>query len=206
MQAIMEQYDRAIRGFLSLLTFRPHYMAALEELVKLYSTYQSQDPKKYRENMHRAMELYEKAYLHYSSLPDQDANAAEDPFAPSSQVDAQAEPFGYSAMNMLSELYIMFEEYQKALQMIKTWSRRLQRRSHQIWWNDYQDDREFETDPEDEEFQSTLGENRTRGLPVDLRVKLGICRLMMEEVKEAKVTTLMCVRNFGTCSDLPSRR
>ncbi|KAF9306517.1 transcription factor TFIIIC subunit tfc4 [Mortierella antarctica] len=186
MQAIMEQYDRAIRGFLSLLTFRPHYMAALEELVKLYSTYQSQDPKKYRENMHRAMELYEKAYLHYSSLPDQDANATEDPFAPSSQVDARAEPFGYSAVNMLSELYIMFEEYQKALQMIKTWSRRLQRRSHQIWWNDYQDDREFETDPEDEEFQSTLGENRTRGLPVDLRVKLGICRLMMEEVKEAK--------------------
>ncbi|KAG0332404.1 transcription factor TFIIIC subunit tfc4 [Podila horticola] len=163
MQAIMEQYDRAIRGFLSLLTFRPHYMAALEELVKLYSTYQTQDPKKYRENMHRAMELYEKA-----------------------QVDARAEPFGYSAMNMLSELYIMFEEYQKALQMIKTWSRRLQRRSHQIWWNDYQDDREFETDPEDEEFQSSLGENRTRGLPVDLRVKLGICRLMMEEVKEAK--------------------
>ncbi|KAG0017635.1 transcription factor TFIIIC subunit tfc4 [Podila clonocystis] len=186
MQAIMEQYDRAIRGFLSLLTFRPHYMAALEELVKLYSTYQTQDPKKYRENMHRAMELYEKAYLHYSSLPDQDAHATEDPFAPSSQMDVRADPFGYSAMNMLSELYIMFEEYQKALQMIKTWSRRLQRRSHQIWWNDYQDDREFETDPEDEEFQSTLGENRTRGLPVDLRVKLGICRLMMEEVKEAK--------------------
>ncbi|KAG0056447.1 transcription factor TFIIIC subunit tfc4 [Gryganskiella cystojenkinii] len=182
MQAVMGQPEKAIRGYLSLLKTRPHYMPALEEIVKLYSS-QSQDNKKYQENMHRALEMYEAAYLHYSSMPDQYANS-DDPFAAPTKED---QPFSYSALNILSDLYIMFEEYEKPLQIIKTWSRRLQRRSHQTYWDEYTDDREFETDDFDEELQSSLGDRRTRGLPIDLRVKIGTCRLMFEEVKEAKV-------------------
>ncbi|KAF9195189.1 transcription factor TFIIIC subunit tfc4 [Haplosporangium sp. Z 11] len=188
MYKILEQPYKAIQGFQKLLKVKHHYMPALEELVTLYSML-DQDNKKYRENMHQAMLDYEAAYLHYSSLPDRFTNGNADPFDVTyedEEAAQQNEPFGYSALNMLSELYIMFEEYEKPVKMIKTWSRRLQRRSHQTWWDDYRDDREFDTDPDDEELQASLGENRTRGLPVDLRVKLGVCRLMMEEVKEAK--------------------
>lgn len=188
MYQILNEPFKAIQGFQKLLKVKHHYMPALEELVKLYSSL-DQDNKKYRENMHQAMLDYEAAYLHYSSLPDKFSNNSTDPFdvADMDHDSQQSEPFGYSALNMLSELYIMFEEYEKPIDMIKTWSRRLQRRSHQTWWDDYKDDREFDTEPDDEELQASLGDNRTRGLPVDLRVKLGICRLMMEEVKEAKV-------------------
>ncbi|KAF8949036.1 transcription factor TFIIIC subunit tfc4 [Haplosporangium gracile] len=187
MYQILKEPFKAIQGFQKLLKVKHHYMPALEELVKLYSSL-DQDNKKYRENMHQAMLDYEAAYLHYSSLPDKFSNNSTDPFevADIDYDSQQSEPFGYSALNMLSELYIMFEEYEKPIDMIKTWSRRLQRRSHQTWWDDYKDDREFDTEPDDEEIQASLGENRTRGLPIDLRVKLGICRLMMEEVKEAK--------------------
>jgi hypothetical protein len=189
MYQVLSQPNKAIQGFQKLLKVKQHYMPALEELVKIYSSL-DQDNRRYRENMHQAMVDYEAAYLHYSSLPDRFANLTGDPFdvTDEDEIDGPLnEPFGYSALNMLSELYIMFEEYEKPIKMIKSWSRRLQRRSHQTWWDDYKDDREFDTDPDDEEFQASLGENRTRGLPVDLRVKLGICRLMMEEVKEAKV-------------------
>ncbi|KAF9904994.1 transcription factor TFIIIC subunit tfc4 [Linnemannia zychae] len=187
MYQILNEPYKAIQGFQKLLKVKHHYMPALEELVKLYSSL-DQDNKKYRENMHQAMLDYEAAYLHYSSLPDKFSSNNTDPFdVTDMDYDSQqSEPFGYSALNMLSELYIMFEEYEKPIDMIKTWSRRLQRRSHQTWWDDYKDDREFDTEPDDEELQASLGENRTRGLPIDLRVKLGICRLMMEEVKEAK--------------------
>ncbi|KAF9432742.1 transcription factor TFIIIC subunit tfc4, partial [Entomortierella beljakovae] len=189
MYQILNESYKAIMGFQKILKVKQHYMPALEELVKIYSSL-DQDHKRYQENMHQAMIDYEVAYLHYSSLPDRFANtAAGDPFDiidNNDSSDPQYEPFGYSALNMLSELYIMFEEYEKPIKMIKVWSRRLQRRSHQTWWDDYKDDREFDTDPDDEELQASLGENRTRGLPIDLRVKLGICRLMLEEVKEAK--------------------
>ncbi|KAG0376663.1 transcription factor TFIIIC subunit tfc4 [Mortierella sp. AD032] len=187
MYQILNEPYKAIQGFQKLLKVKHHYMPALEELVKLYSSL-DQDNKKYRENMHQAMLDYEAAYLHYSSLPDKFSNNSTDPFdvADMDYESQQSEPFGYSALNMLSELYIMFEEYEKPIDMIKTWSRRLQRRSHQTWWDDYKDDREFDTEPDDEELQASLGENRTRGIPIDLRVKLGTCRLMMEEVKEAK--------------------
>ncbi|KAF9112233.1 transcription factor TFIIIC subunit tfc4 [Mortierella sp. AM989] len=188
MYQILGESYKAIMGFQKILKTKQHYMPALEELVKIYSSL-DQDNKRYRENMHQAMIDYEAAYLHYSSLPDRLANASGDPFDVTDEVDGSAvhnEPFGYSALNMLSELYIMFEEYEKPIEMIKVWSRRLQKRSHQTWWDDYKDDREFDTDLDDEELQASLGENRTRGLPVDLRVKLGICRLMLEEVKEAK--------------------
>ncbi|KAF9963994.1 transcription factor TFIIIC subunit tfc4 [Mortierella alpina] len=188
MYQILDQPYKAIQGFQKLLKVKHHYMPALEELVKLYSSL-DQDTRRYRENMHQAMLDYEAAYLHYSSLPDRYSNTDADPFHMTERNDeesGQSEPFGYSALNMLSELYIMFEEYEKPITVIKAWSRRLQRRSHQTWWDDYKDDREFDTDPDDDELQASLGENRTRGLPVDLRVKLGICRLMMEEVKEAK--------------------
>ncbi|KAI1314673.1 transcription factor TFIIIC subunit tfc4 [Mortierella claussenii] len=188
MYQILNEPFKAIQGFQRLLKVKQHYMPALEELVKIYSSL-DQDNKRYREYMHQAMVDYEAAYLHYSSIPDRFANASGDPFDITEEPDnqeIQTEAFGYSALNMLSELYIMFDEYEKPINMIKTWSRRLQKRSHQTWWDDYKDDREFDTDPDDEELQASLGENRTRGLPVDLRVKLGICRLMMEEVKEAK--------------------
>ncbi|KAG0326992.1 transcription factor TFIIIC subunit tfc4 [Dissophora globulifera] len=188
MYHVLEQPFKAIQGFQKLLKVKQHYMPALEELVKIYSSL-DQDHKRYREHMHQAMVDYEAAYLHYASLPDQFATANGDPFDVTDEIEGEGagnEPFGYSALNMLSELYIMFEEYEKPIKMIKTWARRLQRRSHQTWWDDYRDDREFDTDPDDERLQAALDDNRTRGLPVDLRVKLGICRLMMEEVKEAK--------------------
>ena len=209
MYQILDQPFKAIQGFQKLLKVKHHYMPALEELVKLYSSL-DQDNRRYRENMHQAMLDYEAAYLHYSSLPDRYSNTDADPFHMAERSDedsGESEPFGYSALNMLSELYIMFEEYEKPITVIKAWSRRLQRRSHQTWWDDYKDDREFDTDPDDDELQASLGENRTRGLPVDLRVKLGICRLMMEEVKEAKVwQSCYLFTHFGYSITTPSAK
>ncbi|KAG0231859.1 transcription factor TFIIIC subunit tfc4 [Actinomortierella wolfii] len=180
MYAAVGNTEQAIQGFLRVLQLRPHNMGALEELVKLYGTLPPES-RNYKENMQKALQLYEAAYNYYSSQEDPYSSGNLNPF----EMDEQEEevPFGYSALNMLSELYMMFDEYEKPIQCIKTWSLRLQHRSHQLWWDDYADDREFDASPEDEAFQAELGDRRTHGLPVDLRVKLGLCRLMKEQLQ-----------------------
>jgi general transcription factor 3C polypeptide 3 (transcription factor C subunit 4) len=79
--------------------------------------------------------------------------------------------FRWPQLNFLAELYMEVGEYERALLTIKRGARRLQLRGLQIVWETRKDDSEYDEHP----------------LPVDLRTKLGICRLMMGDITLAKV-------------------
>src|SRR5690606_12453595 len=98
--------------------------------------------------------------------------------------------FGYSELNIMAELYMLSGEYLKPIEIIKRWCRTLQCRWHEKFWDDYEDDREFDVDEDEEEEQEKLGNRRKRGLPLDLRIKLGQCRIMSDQATEGKVTLL----------------
>ncbi|KND00364.1 transcription factor TFIIIC subunit TFC4 [Spizellomyces punctatus DAOM BR117] len=82
----------------------------------------------------------------------------------------------YEELNMLAELYIEVGEHEKALNAIIQGTRRLQGRAHETHWDQFDDDREF--------LQGTLPEGME--LPIDLQVKLGICRLWLDNAEVAK--------------------
>ncbi|KAG8626111.1 hypothetical protein KVT40_006512 [Elsinoe batatas] len=79
-----------------------------------------------------------------------------------------------------------------AIQQFKTLARRIQQRQDQTFWDDFDDDREFDFDDESrkdevEEYdilkQTTPANDPilNPGLPVDMRVKLGLYRLALDD-------------------------
>ena len=108
--------------------------------------------------------------------------------------------FGYSEINMLAELYMLQNDYQKAIDAIKKAVRWIQGREKETWWDAFDDDREYE----EGEGERGVGTNRrseftdvnsVRGgggsnvpLPDELRVKLAQCRILLDQAEEGKVT------------------
>ncbi|KAI9599574.1 hypothetical protein BDF19DRAFT_410218 [Syncephalis fuscata] len=79
--------------------------------------------------------------------------------------------FRWEQTNFLAELYMEIGDYERALLVIKRSVRRLQLRGTQIVWETRIDDVEYDEHP----------------LPIDLRVKLGVCRLAIGEIAQAKM-------------------
>lgn len=84
---------------------------------------------------------------------------------------------GYEELNMLAELYMEIRDYEKTLVAIIQGCRRIQGRANERYRDQYDDDRVFTED--------NLPENRI--IPVELQVKLGICRLWLNSPDVAKV-------------------
>jgi hypothetical protein len=85
--------------------------------------------------------------------------------------------FRWEQANFLAELYMEIGDYERALLVIKRSARRLQLRGTQIVWETRIDDVEYNEHP----------------LPIDLRVKLGVCRLALGDIAAAKVGTSIVV-------------
>ena len=106
--------------------------------------------------------------------------------------------FTWSDINVLAELYIFCQEYEEGLELTKSLARwLLGRGSDRCWENFSEDDREWDIDHhprriEFPDFVPNLYEAKSygAGLPLDLRIKLGILRLNLSnhDVDEALVS------------------
>jgi len=90
---------------------------------------------------------------------------------------------GYEEINMLAELYMEINEYEKAINTIRKRCRILQGREIPEKEN-MLDDSEFDEDENTPEHQK---------LPMELRVRLGICRLFLNQINLAVVNIYICI-------------
>jgi tetratricopeptide (TPR) repeat protein len=157
--------DAAIRGFNKLLEITPHHVKVIDELAKLYRS---------KDDLAKAVELYEGAmdyHFENDKLDEPDENA-----------------FRYTEINMLTELYIMMNEYEKALMCIKYGILYLQRRIDEIDWTSGLDPEDL-----DEDFDRTPDDPSTdcfEDFPVELRARMAVCRIYLDHFDVAKVSDM----------------
>ncbi|CAJ0749398.1 2726_t:CDS:10, partial [Entrophospora sp. SA101] len=176
-KAIRCDPNDAIDGFTGLLEKVPHDMNILREISKIH-VQTSEIPK--------AIELYLDAYSYYQNRPFYE--------------DAEAEgSFGYSEINIMAELYMLINDFGGAIEFIKCGVRWLQGREDETWWNNVSDDREYDEDENANRKDNSfiLAGARRQGvfssggsnapLPLELRIKLGISRICMDELEEGKL-------------------
>ncbi|KAG0181852.1 transcription factor TFIIIC subunit tfc4 [Apophysomyces sp. BC1034] len=157
----LERTDDAIDGFLTILEFLPHHFKVINELARLYRS---------KGQTKEAITLYENA-MEFHANNDQDYDDEDE----DGEDDEFSDRLGYAEINMLSELYLMQNDYRRALECIKTGLRLVQKRQDQSWWLDRVDDDDeyFEEDEDRSEF------------PIELRVRMGVCRVYLGQVDVA---------------------
>ncbi|CAO3696432.1 unnamed protein product [Umbelopsis ramanniana] len=156
--------EAAILGFTELLEITPHHVKVIDELAKLYRN---------KDDLVKAIELYEGAM---------DYHFENDNLDEADEVDENV--FRYTEINMLTELYIMVNQYEKALLCIKFGILYLQRRIDEIDWDSPLDpedhDEDFDCDPAD---PSTAG---YANFPMELRARMAVCRIHLGHIDVAK--------------------
>jgi len=156
--------DAAIGGFTELLEIQPHHVKVIDELAKLYRS---------KDDLGKAIELYEAAMDYHFENDNLD------------EVDENNENlFRYTEINMLTELYIMVNEYEKALMCIKYGVLYLQRRIDEIDWS-----QGLEPGDEDDEFDPVAADPATEyydDFPLELRARMAVCRIHLDNFDVAK--------------------
>lgn len=117
--------------------------------------------------------MYEEAIVYHAENPDQNEDDEDE-----DDEEEFSDKLGYSEINMLSELYLILNDYGRCLDTIKTGLRLVQQRQDETWWIDHvnDDDEYFEEDETRSEF------------PIELRVRMGVCRVYLDHVDIAMVT------------------
>lgn len=178
--------DKALQGFKQILKLVPHHLKVINEVVQIYRK---------KGETKEAIALYEAAIEHHAHLAEKHEDevtgaAAEDEEAEEGdEGDEFMDKLGYTEVNMLSELYLMENQYERALQCMKTGIRYVQHRQHENEWEDHHDDDdEYFGDlrDDDEEVDDDIKERCD--FPIELRVRMGICRVYMGDVKIASVS------------------
>ena len=119
---------------------------------------------------HKAIEYYKKAIYHYQTREDQDRYI-----------------FSWSDVNICIELYAFAHRYEEGLEVLKSLSRWvLGRKVDPMWTNFHEDDREWDANDTPRRIKTASFEpgvyNRESygsGLPLELRIKMGLFRLKM---------------------------
>jgi len=194
-------YKKAINGYIYILKYCPNNTHVIKELSKLYlKTNNVEKAIILFENAIKAsdeeQELYKQHLLKKERLKAEKANEVststqetekgffdDDPnkLQPIITSDDEEDDFqfecsiGYEEINMLAELYMEINEYEKAINTIRKRCRILQGREIPEKEN-MMDDSEFD---EDENTPEHLR------LPMELRVRLGICRLYLNQINLA---------------------
>ncbi|GAN08297.1 TPR-like protein [Mucor ambiguus] len=156
----LDDVTKAIDGFKTILEHYPHHFKVINELAQLYRT---------QGKTEEAIQMYEEAIIWHTNNIDEDE---EDDEEEGEEEDGFKNKLGYSEINMLSELYLILNDYKKALNTIKTGLRLVQKRQNETWWVDRDDDDEYLEDDE----------SRTE-FPIELRVRMGVCRVYMNQVR-----------------------
>lgn len=170
----MDRIDDAMDGFKQILSITPHHFKVINELVQLYRA---------RGMIKEAITLYEEAVEYHTNNSDAMQQDEEE--------DEFTNRLGYVEVNMLSELYLMQNDYRRTLQCIKDGVRHVQHRQHETSrWEADNDDEYFEENDSDDE-----GLQRAE-FPIELRVRMGVCRLYLGDFKTATVSKK--VRTWGS--------
>jgi general transcription factor 3C polypeptide 3 (transcription factor C subunit 4) len=151
----------ALREFEKILAVMPHNPSILQQIAELCVELGELD---------KAKQLYEDCISYHEANGLFGENA-----------------FSWSDVNVYVELFSTEGEYEEAVAKLKSLSRWLLGRAAETYWDEVvQDDREW--DPADEPRRATIGQfvpamyssdSYGFGLPLELRVKLGIYRLNM---------------------------
>lgn len=105
-------------------------------------------------------------------------------------IDPQlVQPFGWSELNALAELYNKQRAWQKCIKTVKSVSRWLLDRVTETWWDERKDDAEFDNRRlelmKKPEYKKGLHDEEKFVLPLDIRCKLLLARLKIGDIKEA---------------------
>lgn len=159
----------AISEYKRILRHRPHDPTILRFLAELYID---------QDDVGTAISLYRESIAFYTSSE------------PLSQY------FGWSDINIYVELYAYLGLYNDAIRELKSLSRWLLGRQNESFWDQYSgDDREFDADDSRRIQTPDFHTNRSspevygKGLPLELRIKLGLYRLQLGHHSEAMVST-----------------
>jgi general transcription factor 3C polypeptide 3 (transcription factor C subunit 4) len=153
------RYGKALKDLLKLLEDTPHDSVVLRQIAQVCVESQRID---------EAKSLYQKTIAFHKSS----GNTAENAF-PWSDINVYVELFGHA------------EEYEEGIATLKSTSRWLLGRQDESYWDDVvKDDREWDADdePRREEVADYVPgryplESYGDGLPIELRVRLGIYRM-----------------------------
>jgi general transcription factor 3C polypeptide 3 (transcription factor C subunit 4) len=170
----MGQLDKAAEGFLVLHRLLPNDMAILREIATLFIELQ---------RIPEAIEYYTKNVNFFKATGNQKSD------------------FGWSELNILVELYMMNQQWEGAISTLKNTSRWLCGRVEEKYWEGVEDDREWDaTDRRRRtirEFISARFEQEAYVLPLELRIKLGVCRMKTGNKAEA-------MQHFGYLDEVDS--
>ena len=160
---------RAANEYEQLLKYLPHDAVVLRYLAELYVELGDND---------RAIQRYENSIAHHRLREPSNVTS-----------------FTWSDLNVYAELCGYNENYDTSIQRLKSLSRWLLGRGQDSIWESYNlDDREWDLEDEPRRIQvdgfarnlfdpSTYG----KGLPLELRIKLGVYRLRLGHIAEASV-------------------
>lgn len=133
----------------------------------------------------------------------------------------EIQPFGWSELNSLAELYNKQKAWHKTIKSVKSISRWLCGRGSETWWDDMKDDSEFDERRFDRlktktKNQVNAGEGKVENrdneeqdgtedqvnpdadkytIPLDIRIKLLQARLQLGDIEEARHHTNELLRN-----------
>lgn len=155
--------NHAINGFSKILEIMPHHFKVINELAQLYRA---------EGKTKEAIQMYLDAIEYHKDDDDDDESDNED------NENEFTDKLGFSEINMLSELYLILNDYRSALDAIKNGLRRVQHRQNETWWLEHDDD--------DDEYMED-DEART-DFPVELRVRMGVCRVYLNQVQLGTVS------------------
>jgi general transcription factor 3C polypeptide 3 (transcription factor C subunit 4) len=158
----------AIAEYRQILKQRPHDTGILRLIAEAYID---------RDNVKSAQELYKESIAFYKSSDDE-----------------PGEKFTWSDANIYVELYAYVGLYADAIKELRSLSRWLLGRESESYWDEvFDDDREWDPTDERRLLHPNFLKNRYSplqygdGLPLELRVKLGLYRLKLGFQNEALV-------------------
>lgn len=161
----LDETKKATEGFKAILKHYPHHFKVINELAQIYRN---------QGRTKEAIQMYEDAIIWHTNNDEDDDEDDEDE---NEEQDDFKNKLGYSEINMLSELYLILNDYKRSLSTIKTGLRLVQKRQNETWWVDRDDDDEYLEDDE----------SRTE-FPIELRVRMGVCRVYLNQVRLGTVS------------------
>lgn len=115
--------------------------------------------------------------------------------------------FDWSSLNILAELFLKLPAGGNSeIKTIKKCARWIERREIQVFWDDVSDDSEFDNRRiKNSRFDSMteIEKQKSYGLPIDIRIRLGLLRLNNDNIVEAlNHFQFLYDENFADISDL----
>lgn len=162
---------RAANEYEQMLKYLPHDRRVLRNLAAVYVELGDAE---------RALQRYEESIAYYQSQQLNNVTC-----------------FSWSDVNVCTELWGFDEQYQVGIKRLKSLSRWLLGRGQDLIWENFDtDDREWDLKDEPRRIQvdgfvSGLYEHSSygNGLPLELRIKLGVYRLKLGHALEAKASS-----------------